>query len=323
MIKKSAFIFLAAACGSFPLNGIAQSPATPPPIVAPVPPVPPSVPDAPPAQRLSPPRPAGRSQPSVFLGVETGPVPGALSDQLNLPDGFGLLVDYVVPGSAAETAGVKKHDILKMLNDQILTGEDQLSTLVRSFSEGQEISLLVLRKGTETKLTAKLQKRSGQHPAGRGPRERHDDFTDESNRNFHFDLDDLSNPDFEDRIRASVDRSRAQIDAATARINEQVQRATERAREVSARATGSRFDLDGARILLRDSSGRIEIRSARGKRTLTARDADGKKVFDGPIDTPEQRKLIPADILPQVETLEREQVVTFPDAVRDSEERSE
>ena len=45
---------------------------------------------------------------------------------------------------------------------------------------------------------------------------------------------------------------------------------------------------------------------------LTLRDADGKKTFEGPIDTPDQRKAIPADVLPQVEALERDQATTFP-----------
>ena len=83
-------------------------------------------------------------------------------------------------------------------------------------------------------------------------------------------------------------------------------------RERAARATGSRVDLDDARILLRDASGRVEIRSTRGKRVLTLREAEGKKTFEGPIATPEQRKAIPADVLPKVEALERKQNITFP-----------
>ena len=128
-----------------------------------------------------------------------------------------------------------------------------------------------------------------------------------------FDFGDVMNPEFADRIQQSMDRSRAQVDAAVARANERAKQALETARERTARAAGSRFDLDGAHILLKDSSGRLEIRSARGKRTLTVRDADSKTVFTGPIDTPEQRKAIPADVLPQVEALEREQTISFPD----------
>ncbi len=293
-----------------PLHGIAQNPAPPPPLAAPAPPAPP-VPPNPPT-----PQPTGRNQSGVFLGVETTGVPSALSDQLNLPEGFGLLVEYVVPGSAAEAAGVKTHDILKMLNDQVLTSEGQLSVLVRSFSEGQEISLAVLRKGQETKLTAKLQKRperTSGHPGDRVFRVMRQGQDGNFNE-LHFNIDDLSQDALGERIRESlVERSRAQIEAATTRSKEQMEQAMEMTRERTARTTGSRVDLAGAFILLRDATGRVEINvSPHGQRRLTVRDAEGKKVFDGRIDTPEQRKTIPTDVLPQVEALERDQAVTFP-----------
>ncbi len=288
--------------------GLAQNP----------PPVPPSQNIPPPPPRApsteQPPRPADKDRSAVFLGIEASRLPSALSDQLDLPAGFGLLVDYVVPGSAAEAAGVKKHDILKMLNDQILTSEEQLSVLVRSFSDGQEVTLVVLRKGQENKLTAKLQKRAPHsgHPGGRNAGAREDGASDFSENDFHFDFDEAANRDVAERIHDSLERSRERAEEAAARANEQVQRALETVRERAARSSASRLDLDDAQIMVSDSTGRLQIHSSHGKRTLTIRDADGKKVFDGPIDTPEQRKAIPADALPRVEALEREQVVTFP-----------
>src|SRR5213080_3240762 len=57
--------------------------------------------------------------PVTFLGVDTSEVPGVLCDQLGLPKGFGLVVDYVVPDGPAAAAGVQQNDVIKMLNDQI------------------------------------------------------------------------------------------------------------------------------------------------------------------------------------------------------------
>ena len=82
-----------------------------------------------------------------------------VAEQLGLAKGFGLVVDYVVPDGPAAAAGLQANDILKMFNDQILTEPDQLSKLVRSNTEGATVTLTVLRKGAETKLTAKLAKR--------------------------------------------------------------------------------------------------------------------------------------------------------------------
>jgi PDZ domain-containing protein len=111
--------------------------------------------------------------PVTYLGVETSEVPRVVSEQLGLAKGFGLVVDYVVPNGPAATAGVQQNDILRMLNDQILTEPDQLSKLIRSYTEGTTVTLTVLRKGKEEKIGVKLAKKEvperfefgrGRHP---------------------------------------------------------------------------------------------------------------------------------------------------------------
>src|SRR3954469_23966346 len=83
----------------------------------PAPPTPPNPPTAPLSPR--PPRDRDDQMPKVpvtFLGVETSEVPSVLCDQLGLPKGFGLVVDYVVPDGPAAAAGVQQNDVIKMLN---------------------------------------------------------------------------------------------------------------------------------------------------------------------------------------------------------------
>src|SRR5213595_1461585 len=126
---KTKSIVTIAAVAFLPIAGFAQP--QPPPPAPPAPPVPPAMPD-----RHNHDRERGPKVPVTFLGVETSPVPSVVSEQLGLAKGFGLVVDYVVPDSPAATAGLQQNDILKMLNDQILTEPDQLSKLVRSYSEG-------------------------------------------------------------------------------------------------------------------------------------------------------------------------------------------
>jgi S1-C subfamily serine protease len=104
---KRQTIAVIAAVGLLPLAGIAQSspPAPPSPPTSAVPPVPP----------LPPPR--GEKAPKVpvtYLGVETSEVPRVVADQLGLPKGFGLVVDYVVPEGPAAAGGVQQNDILRM-----------------------------------------------------------------------------------------------------------------------------------------------------------------------------------------------------------------
>src|SRR6266700_3574391 len=129
---KTKDIIIIAVAGLIPLTAFSQ-PQTPPP----APPNPPAAPIPP-----GPPRDRDREDrmpkvPVTFLGVETSEVPSVLCDQLGLPKGFGLVVDYVVPDGPAAAAGVQQNDILKMFNDQILTEPDQLSKLVRSLTQRQ------------------------------------------------------------------------------------------------------------------------------------------------------------------------------------------
>ena len=149
-------IAVMAAFSLLPALGFAQPPPPPPnqpnqPNV-PAPPVPPN----PPKDKE---RDKAPKVPVTFLGVETSTVPRVVSEQLGLARGFGLVVDYVVPDGPAAAAGLQQSDILKMLNDQILMEPDQLAKLIRSYPEGTNVVLTVLRKGAESKITVKLGKK--------------------------------------------------------------------------------------------------------------------------------------------------------------------
>jgi S1-C subfamily serine protease len=77
----------------------------------PNPPVPPVPPGPPPTGPVGPGNDRDRDRhekkvPVTYLGVETSDVPRVVSEQLGLPRGFGLVVDYVVPDGPAAAAGV-------------------------------------------------------------------------------------------------------------------------------------------------------------------------------------------------------------------------
>src|SRR6516225_5839115 len=140
-----------AAIGLLTISAFAQTPPAPPePPVPPHPPGPPGVPGH---------HEKGPKVPVTFLGVETSQVPDVVSEQLGLAKGLGLVVEYVEPNSPAAAAGIQQNDILKMLNDQILIEPSQLRKLLQTFSEGADVTLTILRKGQEQKLTAKLTKK--------------------------------------------------------------------------------------------------------------------------------------------------------------------
>ncbi|MBA4387051.1 MAG: hypothetical protein C0404_03660 [Verrucomicrobia bacterium] len=92
---------------------------------------------------------------SAYLGVSTAPVDPALADQMGLPNGVGLVVEYVEAESPASKA-LQVHDILRKFNDQILINFEQLAVLVRLQKPGDEVKLTFVRKGKDSEVSVKL-----------------------------------------------------------------------------------------------------------------------------------------------------------------------
>lgn len=113
----------------------------------------------PPAERPSP-RPPAKAEPRTelrpWLGVATSPVAPVLREHLELAEGFGIQVEYVVEDSPAEKAGLTARDILTKLNEQQLTTPDHLALLVRSLKKGDQITLTLIRKGAEQTVDVTL-----------------------------------------------------------------------------------------------------------------------------------------------------------------------
>ena len=267
------------------------------------------------------------------MGVDTSPVPPVLCEQMNLARGFGLVVDYVVPNGPAATAGVQPNDILKMLNDQILLEPSQLSKLIRSYSEGTTITLTILRKGKEEKVTVKLgkkevpQKREFMH---------HGDFPfgDHDFGDMHDYLNDLKDQIAEGKpgmihdavMKAQSEAQRVRDEAQRHRDEAQRMRdAAQRVRDAAQRAgkqmkaafgkievtrsgenglKTTKIDMGKAEIVFSDDKGELRIENANGKKMLTAKDPQGKLLFSGPVETKEDRDKMPAEVRQRFENLQ-------------------
>lgn len=263
----------------------------------------------------------GPKVPMIFLGVESSPVPSVVSEQMGLPKGFGLVVDYVVPNSPAAAAGVQQNDILKMLNDQILLEPNQLRKLLQSFQDGTTVTLTILRKGQEQKLTAKLSKKDVP--------KRNAFMEHGENGDFDFHFGDMENGDFGDignlkdkldemkeRIKEQVAEQKDVIRDAVMKAHEAAQRAREEARHATDReiqvrnngANGSRttkIDVSNAQIVFSDDKGELRIEMLDGKRILTAKDPKGLLLFSGPVETPQDIDKLPAEVRQRFEQLQQ------------------
>ena len=308
---KKQIILTTALAALFPLAAFAQSPNS----TASVPPVPavPPVQAVAPVPPVPPPRghmhehDMGPKEPVTFLGVETSEVPRVLSEQMDLPRGFGVVVDYVVPNGPAAAAGLQASDIIRMLNDQQIVDPGQLGKLVRSFGEGTSVDLTLLRKGKEVKVSVKLGKKDV--PVGHGPFgfEQEWNFDDLDKMKFDFKAPDMT------AVREAVARAKDQA----MRARDDAQRAVRGLRIVTTDdglTKSTRIDLGKATITFSDDQGELKMESVEGRKMLTAKDAQGKVLFNGPIDTEEERAKLPANVRQRFETLERQELPEVPAA---------
>jgi hypothetical protein len=296
---KIKFVTILACLASLPIAGFAQTP--------PAPPQPPGQPHPlPPGGHEKAPK-----VPLVFLGVETSQVPTVVSEQLGLSKGLGLVVEYVVPDSPAAAAGIQQNDILKMLNDQILIEPSQLRKLLQTFSDGTDVTLTVLRKGQEQKVTVKLTKKERPQRHSWAPGDKHDG---------HWDFDDTG--DLGEQMQGLKEQLQEQLGAQRGMIRETVTRAHEaarRARDDARRAAqeirmlskdngtlkATRIDLGKAQIVFSDDKGEMKVENVDGKKIVTAKDPQGKLLFSGSVETKEERDKMPADVRERYEKLQQ------------------
>jgi hypothetical protein len=95
----------------------------------------------------------GRRPGSPRFGVAVSPVTEALAEQLDLPTGRGVVVVQVIPGSAAEKAGVKKNDVVLTFAGQEIGGDvTKFAGAVEKAKAGEKVEVVVLRKGKKQTL---------------------------------------------------------------------------------------------------------------------------------------------------------------------------
>ena len=286
---------------ALPIAGFAQTPPAPP-----QPPGPHGPPGVPGGHEKAP------KVPMTFLGVETSQVPDVVSEQLGLAKGLGLVVEYVVPNSPAASAGIQQNDILKMLNDQILMEPSQLRKLLQTFSEGTDVTLTILRKGQEQKVTVKLTKKEMPQRHSLMPGGNHD---------LHWDFDETGDlgeqmQELKEQLKEQLgDAQRGMIRGAVMKAHEAARRARDDARRAAREIRilsndngalrGTKIDLGKAQIVFCDGKGEMKLENVNGKKLLTAKDPQGKLLFSGPVETKEDLDKAPADVRERYEKLQQ------------------
>ena len=90
------------------------------------------------------------------LGAQTQDITPNIAKLLGLKDNNGAVVTRVIPGSAADRAGLQVGDVLTAINGTPLENADQLNNAEGLLPADSTVTLSVLRNGTTRQVTAQL-----------------------------------------------------------------------------------------------------------------------------------------------------------------------
>ncbi len=99
-------------------------------------------------------------KPKAFLGIGGKDVTSEMVEMFNLP-ALGVLIEEVVPGSAAEDAGIVKTDIITGFNGDTIFKLDDLLTSIKKCKIGDEVEIKIMRGG-KTPITLKVNLKSSE-----------------------------------------------------------------------------------------------------------------------------------------------------------------
>lgn len=246
------------------------------------------------------------AEPKGFLGIESTRADSTLREQLGLPRGVGLVVQRVVPDTAA-AAVLQKHDILTKLGDQLLVSADQLGILVSSKAPGTEVTLTLLRGGKEQTITLALGERKksaarvfefrGEHG---GPA-----LTPERLKDLHGSIS-----------KEEVERLLEHVKAEKMGGSDGFKWVGEGNGPVV-----RMLNVNRGNVVFSDESGMVELKSGGDTKVLVVKGSDGTVLFDGPVSTEEERSALSEAVKSRLEKVETiRQIDMTPGAEFETEE---
>lgn len=255
--------------------------------------------------------------PVTFLGIETTRVPAVLTEQLGLPKGIGLVVQRVVEGAPA--AGVlKKHDVLTKLDDQLLISAEQLGVLVRSKAKGAKVTLTLVRAGKEqtvevelgerqARTATRLEFRSGDGLAPMAPAPSGGGEGQEQAPGMPGVPSVAGTPKTLSRVE--VDRLIGSLPASAG--------ATHAERGFAWMGSGGAspvmrmLSVNQGNVVFSDDEGSVYLKVSEGDCRLQVKGTDGAVVFDGPVNTEEERAALAEPVKARLQKVENIKTLEF------------
>jgi serine protease Do len=263
---------------------------------------------------LADPQPAPEAMPG-FLGISVAEVPDMLAAHLDLPKDTGVLVRIVGPGSPAEKAGLRLHDIVLEVADRPVSSHQDLLGIVGEHRAGDDLKIKVSRKGDIEFFHATLDARPELANPAPGADPRIGQLNLGPKDLFFEDLP----QDHAARIRGMIEQNlRALRDPGGMLDDDAFQGAFQNMREQMERLLAEPkpfgpLDEDGgfgnlrmnagATVRLMDDQGSIELKAVNESKEVTVRDMQNDIIWTGPWDTEQDKAAAPDEIRERIERL--------------------
>jgi Do/DeqQ family serine protease len=102
------------------------------------------------------------------LGITIQPVTSEMAESLGLKTEGGVIVSSVAAGSAADRAGLKRGDVIQSFNGQPVHDANTLRNRVAGTGPGSTADLVIVRDGSEKRMSVKLDEASADKTARGG-----------------------------------------------------------------------------------------------------------------------------------------------------------
>lgn len=279
------------------------------------------------------PPPQEAQKPVAYIGVLTREVPSELRSQFALPEGFGLMVDEVMPDSPAQAAGLKVHDILVKFEDQQLVNMEQLMSLVRARKKGDVVNLGVITGGKETQVPVTLGERMvaandrrqqhgfggwpqmGMPFGGGGMEQMHRGMRDMSGE-FRGQMERFQNEmrEYQERLQNWTSNGNTgpmpqppmfnvPVNPPADRHNSPERQPSQGPRDPNVQQFNFTESHAATNISRRDDSGEYSLKREDGKTTFIARPTNGKEQ-SWPVNTDEERQAVPEEFRGKLRMME-------------------
>ena len=254
---------------------------------------------------------AAASRHAETLGLRLARASEVLRQQLALARGAGLVVEEVTPGSTADKAGFRQHDVLVLLDDQMLLLPEQLAALLEASNGTATPACTLLRGGAKVTIALgelrQTDKPTLSTPLNLGGQATVAAAPAPVRPQLPAVRQTAAKPSASPRLRAPASAlALVQPDRPVQQSQTTVQTsATVPASSTSPAQPAGRQSFSTDETLVRHDPD-YQIKLSRGNETrLVILDPHGRIVFNDEIDTPDHRRLVPQAVRQRVEDMEK------------------